>query len=171
MLFHQVQTQSCAPRGNDESQITIYQVQSGHNHEAGDTSDGGGEHQGRTNGFEHEFAAREFDLCHCVCSKGREEQVTRSSYDGDKYRVEYVSRERNPRVTHKSNKVLEVIESRSDNVESRREHKQLVKRLQRLNNDVVHRYEHKQSENGEHKGYACVAACRAVKDYAVASCS
>jgi transcriptional regulator of NAD metabolism len=63
-----------------------------------------------------------------------------------KISVENVPGERDPRVAHEVEEVCEVIESRVRHIEARREVEQLVQRLERLNDGVIHRKEHHDSE-------------------------
>ena len=72
---------------------------------------------------------------------------------------------------HQSEQISIVLKGGLCNVEARGEHPELVKRLERLDNNVVHRNEHECSQHYEDKGNSCVSASGSCKYDFVFSCS
>lgn len=120
---------------------------------------------------EETFCSGEVDLSKGVCAERRENEVTERTADGDEDGIEDVTGERNPRVAHEVEEVGEVCEGRVYNIESRREVEQLVQGFESLNDGVVHRKEHENSEYCKNDGNTDVAADRSVKNDLMISCS
>ena len=149
---------------NDDGKVSIDPVERTHRDEVRDTGDGRVKHKGEDYELEHPAAAREFDLSERVSRERGEEQVSESTDDRDEHSVEYVSRERHPRCGHELEEVGEVLESRAHHVEARREHPQLVKRLQGLHDNVEHRKEHERAHDDEQHVDSDIASDRTVED-------
>ena len=163
-VLHEVQTKGSTPSRNDDGKVSIDPVERTHRDEVRDTGDGRVKHKGEDYELEHPAAARKFDLSERVSRERGEEQVSESTDDRDEHSVEYVSRERHPRCGHELEEVGEVLESRAHHVEARREHPQLVKRLQGLHDNVEHRKEHERAHDDEQHVDSDIASDRTVED-------
>ena len=129
--------------------VCIDEVKCTHRHEVYNRADRRMEHERESYHFLESCSAGELYLGNGICGKRTAHEVTEGTADGDEHRIEYVSGERNPRVCHRLEHIGEVLESRVCDIKSRRVHPELVKRLERLDDSVVHRDKHEESEKHE----------------------
>ena len=93
---------------NDDGKVGIDPVQSRKDDEVRNLVDRRVEHQRGNNQREEDLSTREVQLGERVRRKRRNKYVEEGTHRGNKHGVKNVTRERNPRVTHKREQVTEV---------------------------------------------------------------
>ena len=127
------------------------------------------EHQAEHDEVKHQCSTRETEFRKTVRGQGSQRQVTQCTAGGNEYRVKDIAGEGYPRVRHQDKEVGIVFKREVLDIESRREHKQLIQRLEGLNHNIVHRDEHEKAEDDKDSGDTSVAASASIQDNAVST--